>query len=181
VSSRDTATRLAAYLSYLDGLVGSDHVLREIAPREPQEGRVLTIAYADAPEPGFVTGFTYGLSLAVHPDWPIEGREICITVRSSDLEWAAVPALSVAALRGFGPFNRGQVMGYKEPYVRDSRMNNILLGDPADAWRPGLIKLVKDGLASDESDRIDFILAQGSDKFWRLPWDRFDPRRPPAA
>ncbi len=194
MSRRDSTARLASYVSYLDGLTGVASTLREVAPREPEAGRVLTVAYVNTPGPGYVTGFTYGLSFATHPDWEFGGRELCITVRSEDLTWTDVPTLSVAALRGLGPFNSGQVMGYQEPYVPPSRMNNIVLGDPVESWRDGLTKLADVGSLPGDLDQLEileaypiyasereFIRAHGADAFWSLPWDRFDPMRPPVA
>lgn len=36
--------------------------IHDVPPREPAGGPVLALVYTDVPEPGFVTGFTYGLS-----------------------------------------------------------------------------------------------------------------------
>ncbi|MBC9731200.1 suppressor of fused domain protein [Streptomyces sp. TRM68367] len=176
----------------MDSLIDAESTVHEISPlRVPGSGRVSALAYADRPEPGYITGFTYGLSLASHPDWTLGGRELSITVRSDEIEWARVPARSVAALRGMCAFNRGQAIGHIKRYVDNSPMSSILLADPAFPWGSGVINLSPGECDSkQEGDLVeivgvyplhaserDFVYANGFDAFWSLEWDRFDPLR----
>ncbi len=92
-------------------MFGAAPDIQHVPAREPEDGAVLALVYADVPEPGFVTGFTCGLSPFRRVHGQVPARELCITMRSTDPEWARVPALTVAALRGLCPFDSGMVIG----------------------------------------------------------------------
>ncbi|MFE9658324.1 suppressor of fused domain protein [Micromonospora sp. NPDC006431] len=194
MTGRDTFDRFDRYRELLDLLTGATPVICDVEPRVRTDGRVVAISYAGTPKPGYVTGFTYGLSLSTHPDWRLGGRELAITVRSDSLEWARVPARIVAALRGVCPFNPGQVLGYMEPYVEGYGMNSVVLAGPAVEIEPGLLNL--GGIEADakrcdlieivgaypiHSSERDFVHTHGYDAFWGLEWDRFDPARQPVV
>ncbi|MEU0671282.1 suppressor of fused domain protein [Streptomyces sp. NPDC006172] len=191
---RDTLDRFDRYCELLSALTGVEPVISDVEPRVRGDGPVRAISYIGTPEPGYVTGFTYGLSLSSHPDWGTKGRELCVTVRSGDVEWSQVPARVVAALRGICPFNPGQVLGYKEPYVADSSMNSIVLAEPAVELGSGplnlgdieggarmldLVEVV--GAYPIHSSEREFAYSHGFDALWSLAWDRFDPARAPVA
>ncbi|MER8091798.1 suppressor of fused domain protein [Streptomyces goshikiensis] len=186
--------RFDRYCELLDSLTGATPVISDVEPRVAADGPVRAISYIGVPEPGFATGFTYGLSLSSHPDWGSRGRELSITVRSDDVEWSRVPARVVAALRGICPFNSGQVLGYVEPYVEGSTMNSIVLAEPAAECGSGLFDLSRDEVDSKRRDLVEivgaypiyssereFVYSHGFDAFWSLGWDRFNPVRAPVA
>ncbi|MCA2203345.1 suppressor of fused domain protein [Streptomyces griseoincarnatus] len=194
MAGRDTLDRFGRYCELLDSLTGVKPVISDVEPRVVEDGPVRAISYIGTPEPGYVTGFTYGLSLYGHPDWGPTGRELCITVRSGDVEWSQVPARVVAALRGICPFTPGQVLGYKEPYVGGSSMNSIVLAKPALELGSGpldlgsveggakvldLVEIV--GAYPIHSSEREFAYSHGFDALWSLKWDRFDPARGPVA
>lgn len=186
----DTSERVAQYQALLDSLTGMTASVSNIEPvREPSDGRVIALAYADFPEPGYVTGFTYGLSLVRHAEWGEVGRELTLTVRSDNIDWAQVPARSVAGLRGFGPFRRGQVLGHAGPYVPESEMSAVVLGEPALGS-----SLVPSVLDLGEHDEIELVGAQpihraelqfvrefGADALHSRIEDRFSTVRGPVA
>lgn len=158
---------LDRYADELNGRLGAEPVVEFVTPRVAEDGIVAGLVYRDVPEPGYVSGFAYGLS----PE-----RELTITVRSADLRWGMVPAGMVAALRGIRPFNPGEVLGYVRPYVDRSLMNSAVLAAPA---LPGPVGLV--GVYPLYASERDEIRRRGFDSFWALDWDRFDPSRPPVA
>ncbi|MFF4986741.1 suppressor of fused domain protein [Streptosporangium saharense] len=132
---------------------------------------------------------TYGLSLWRWKDPGPPPRELCITMRSSDPEWAKVPAVTVAALRGMCPFDPGMVIGYMKPYVVGSRLSSLFLATPPTEL--GLAERID--LSTDPEDSVEivgaypihaserrFVHARGAEALWGSRWDPFDPARPPA-
>ncbi|RAK26497.1 suppressor of fused protein SUFU [Actinoplanes lutulentus] len=178
--------RFERYRELLDSLSEVTPVVTDIEPRVAADGPVRAISCIGFPEPQYITGFTYGLSLANHPDWGGRARELCITVRSSEVEWSRIPARIVAALRGICPFNSGQVLGYKEPYVASSPMSSVALAAPASERIPPVLDLDGDhiemiGVYPIFASERELAYSRGFDALWGLTWDRFDPLRTPAA
>lgn len=193
MNDRDTTARLERYLEELRALTGVDPLVREIVPPSDERGRVLAIIHSGYPETGCLTGFTYGLSLAEHPEWAGVRRELTITVRSGDLDWLTVPARAVEAMRGISAFNRGRVLGHVERFVGRSGMSSLLLADPLPDWGRHTLEIGL-GRGSEDSDRVDlvgvfllhasereFVKKNGFEALWALPWDRLDPMRPPIV
>nr|WP_259407888.1 suppressor of fused domain protein [Streptomyces akebiae] len=145
--------------------------------------------YTDVPEPGFVTGFTYGLSPFRRANAQTPARELCITMRSTDPAWARVPALTVAALRGLCPFDAGMVIGYKKPYVPPSDLSSLVLASappplalagPVDVTTPGagtqdLIEIV--GAYPVYPSERTAVHADGLGVLFDSTWDPYDPGR----
>ena len=180
--------RLARFVERLSSVLGAASEIQEVAPRVPADGQVFVVVYADKPQPGFVTGITYGLSSL--KDSPASGRELCITMHSSDREWALVPGITVAALRGLCPFEPGMVIGYKKPYVEGSGLSSLLLGAP-DA-RLSLGQRIEVGFPAGRSaeDSVEIVgaypiyasernafHARGAEMAWGSGWDPSDPNR----
>ncbi|KFG08938.1 hypothetical protein IQ61_11085 [Streptomyces scabiei] len=163
--------------------------IQDVPPREPADGRVLALVYTNVPEPGFVTGFTYGLSPFRRANAQTPARELCITMRSTDPEWARVPALTVAALRGLCPFDSGMVIGYKKPYVPPSDLSSLVLASappplalagPVDVTTPGadtqdLIEIV--GAYPIYPSERTAVHADGLGVLFDSTWDPYDPGR----
>lgn len=192
MTGQDTSARLAHYLERLSSVTGSEPSLREVPPVDPGAGRVLAIVYADVPGTGYVTGFSYGLSLSGEP--APGGRELSMTVRSGDAEWSMVPARMVAALRGRHSFERGKALGYAGRLAEDTAMTSVLLAEPPIRRLADPLDLGSEDSAPDGRDMVemvgvypiyaserDLVYAAGFDALWSLDWDRFDPARLPVA
>jgi hypothetical protein len=191
---RDTPERLARYVAQVASLTAVEPRVRALLGREQAPARVLAVVCPETPEPGYVTGFSYGLSLVDHSDWGSVRRELCLTVRSDDAEWAMIPARMVAALRGMTAFNPGQAFSYAERFVEGSPLSSAVLAEPAPRWRAAAIDLGSTDRGSAEPDTVEFVgvypvypaerdmvYAHGFAALWQLEWDRFDPSRPPVA
>ena len=185
----DDSERFVRFVERFSSMFGVDPKIREVPPRVPSDGSVVSLIFADKPESGFVTGITYGLSLLV--DSPSSGRELCISMHSSDLEWAMVPAITVAALRGLCPFEPGMVIGYEKPYVEGSSLSSLLLGPPDSRLMldPGIDLALSPGRDAEDSIEIvgaypiypserKFFHARGAGMAWHSGWDPTDPTRP---
>jgi hypothetical protein len=181
----DSEERFARFVERVSRVLGVDPEIHEVVPRVPADGKVLSLIYADRPEPGFVAGITYGLSLLT------SGRELCITMHSSDPGWAMVPASTVAALRGLCTFKPGMVIGYAKPYVAGSGLSSLLLGAPDNKLALGGKVDLTLSSGQDAEDFVELAGAypiyasereafqtQGAEMAWSSGWDPSDPNRP---
>ena len=57
------------FLAYLDSIFGVEPKFFPFESRIPDANPVTCMVYHDIPEPGFITGVTFGLSLVPHPEW----------------------------------------------------------------------------------------------------------------
>jgi hypothetical protein len=94
-------------------------------------GVVLAILYPGYPQPELLTGFTYGLSAATHPDWKIAKPELAITVRSTEADWAYAIAYLAEWQRESNSFAPGTLFRYGKPIAPDSAMNAFLIFEPS--------------------------------------------------
>ncbi|WP_304233467.1 suppressor of fused domain protein [Jiulongibacter sediminis] len=92
---------------------------------------VTSIVYKDVPEKGFTTTLTYGLSVVDHPLWKLGRHELCISVKSSNIEWGKVIGFLANNLRGESPFSYGQTINFGEQISEDSEMDAFLLFAPS--------------------------------------------------
>jgi hypothetical protein len=182
------ADRFACFVERVSSIMGAEPDIHEVVPREPGDGEVFALVFVDVPEPGLVTGVTYGLSLWQRLNaQPV--RELCITMRWADPAWPKVPARTVAVLRGMCPFDPGMVIGYKEPYVPPSRMSSLVLAStlPVPALANGI------DVAPPDADTVDLVeivaayplypsereavQAVGLEVVFDSGWDPYDPAR----
>lgn len=132
MTDQSTATNPAArYLQHLDNLFQKEpEFYSENSATDGLPG-VTAIVYRDIPEKGYITAFTYGLSLASHPDWKLGRPELCVCVASSNDSWAHVGAYIAGKLRGDCPFLYGQTINFGTPISEDSEMDAFLVFAPS--------------------------------------------------
>jgi hypothetical protein len=119
------------YLEHLDKIFQVEPAFyKETSTIEGLPG-VTAIVYRDIPEKGYTTAFTYGLSLANHPDWKLGRPELCVCVASSNDAWAHVGAYIANKLRGDCPFLYGQTINFGIPVSEDSGMDAFLVFAPS--------------------------------------------------
>lgn len=180
------------YLDRLVELAGGREPAR-VYPIEPTRPdvklpRVAAFSFPDLPEPGLITGFTYGLSLAGHPEWRFGTKELAVTVASSSPHWPIAIALVAERLRGDCPFEYGSTITIGEPIADDTHMTAFAIFAPlfptdgneeidvGDALPIGLT-----GCYPIYASEKDFISRHGLEAFWKLEWDAFDVQRGPAV
>jgi hypothetical protein len=182
------ADRFARFVERASSIVGAQPDIHEVVPREPGDSEVFSLVFVDVPAPGLVTGVTYGLSLCQRLNArPV--RELCTTMRSTDLAWPKVPAHTVAVLRGICPFDPGMVIGYKEPYVPPSGLSSLVLAStlPVPALADGIDVAPPD---ADTDDLVQIVAAYpvypsereavhavGLGAVFDSDWDPYDPAR----
>jgi suppressor of fused protein SUFU len=176
------------YLAHLDEISGG--LEPEFQPIETTSDlpRVTTIIYRDVPEPGHITGMTYGLSLADHEDWRLGKPELCVSVASTDISWPLAAAYLAESLRGECPFSYGNVIDFGE-ISPESAMTAFVVFAPAvldpeyyqdiDVGGPTKINIA--GVYPIHASEGEFIQEHGLEEFWHLDWDPYDVTRPPAV
>jgi len=125
-----TKSAAAYYLEHLNEIFQQEPELYQINSFVEGLPGVSAIVYRDIPEKGYITAFTYGLSLGNHPDWKYGKPELCISVKSSKIEWGQVAAYVASKLRGDCPFLYGETINFGTTISDDSEMNAFFVFAP---------------------------------------------------
>ncbi|GLY33681.1 hypothetical protein Kisp02_70460 [Kineosporia sp. NBRC 101731] len=170
---------LIEYVETLQVLIGRSAVVHEVQADVPEHGPVFAVIFTRAPEAGWTTAFSYGLSQISGEQG--RSREIALVVRSEDPDWGFVPARVVSVLRGRLPFAEGRTLEYREPWARDSRMNGLLFA-PAAGHYPGLADVAGRpiemlGAYPLHGSELRLIAEYGADRFLKLVSSPLDPNR----
>ena len=180
-------SRAELYLDHLDRLLpGAEAEFFPVGA--PEDGpRVTAVVYREAPEAGHLTAFTYGLSLAEHPDWRLGKPELSITVYSGNPDWGIALAYLVANLRGDCPFSYGNTIRFGEPVEEGTEMSAFAIFAPSvatpevqrvDVGEERPIVIV--GAYPVHDDEATWIGEHGLEAFWKLDWEPYDVARPSA-
>lgn len=180
----DSASRFLGHLDSIFRIEPEFHLFDSELPGVPG---VTAITYRDIPEPGFITGVTYGLSLVPHDDWVLGRPELIISVESTDIAWPQAVAWLANDLRGRCPFSYGEVINFGEPVSDASAMSSFLVFAPSILERESYLGIDIGGpmplnlagiypIHESENAVIDQI---GLEAFWHHPtFDLFDVSRP---
>ena len=189
IDSACHASRVERYLARLDELFGGvEPTFHEWPSTHAGQKGITAIVYRDLPEPGFITGLTYGLSLAEHPAWRFGKPELTISVRSSDINWVLAIASFAEEWRGEQPFVYGSTMNHGEPIAAESKMSAFVVFAPAvfakedsaiDVGDPTKINLY--GCYPIYESERSFTVQNGLEAFWKLDWDPYNVHRAPAV
>lgn len=148
---------------------------------------VTAIVYENIPEPGMVTGLTYGLSLYPHPEWKFSRPELCISVQSTELAWGRVAGFLANQGRGKTAFCYGDTINFRAQIADDSQMNAFLVFAPSVLNREDYLnvdigadyKVSIAGLYPIYSSEIEVCHRLGLESFWHHPgFDLYDVKRP---
>lgn len=149
-------------------------------------GMVLTFSFLHFPRQELITGFTYGLSEAEHPQWGENRPELVITVRSEEESWVHATGYLTEWHREQHTFAPGSLFHYGKPIAADSDMDSFLIFEPATRDRESFAPVVL------PDRQISFLMVYplyygevsliqkiGIRKFMELPqYDFFDVNRP---
>jgi len=175
------------FLNYLTKTFGQEEAI--LRHESPDGGRAVTVfVYRDIPEPGMITGVTYGLSLCDYPDWKLSRPELIVSVPSGDTAWAFAAAYFAAEFRGQRRFCYGDVFTTDTPLASDTQMDGFLVFAQS---------VVEPEKASLQLSRYKVHLSQlypiyrselelygkiGLESFWKHPgFDMYDVDRKPMA
>jgi len=182
-------SRFQQYLAHLDGLFAMEpefYPFKEVLDELPQ---IVVMVYPDCPEPGYLTGVTYGLSEANHPEWTQARAELMISVKSSDRAWPLAIGELVRQLRGNCPFRYGDVIGFGEPVSAESKMSAFVVFAPSIFDAEDVQSIAIDdyqvcinGLYPLYESERSVIPKVGLQAFWHHPnFDLYDIKRGPVA
>lgn len=183
-------SRVERFLAHLDRLSGgAEPRFFPLGSTHPDLPGVTVIVYHDLPEPGMVTGITYGVSLASHPEWRHGKPELCVSVRSNDLRWPLALGHIAEIGRGTYPFCYGDTINFGEEITPGSAMTAFVIFAPAVLDRADyagidvgdLLPVNIAGLYPVHDAERRYIHAHGLKAFWDLDWDPYDTKRLPAA
>ena len=177
------------YLAHLDAVSGGiEPRFVPVESTKPGMKSVTAIIYSDVPEVGYITGLTYGLSLADHTDWTLGKPELCISVRSSDEAWPLAVAHMAETMRGDCPFQYGDTIGLGGPISSESNMTafvvfapGVLPRDDYEGIHVGEAHINIAGCYPIYESERQFIQEHGLEAFWELDWDPYDVARQPVA
>jgi suppressor of fused protein SUFU len=179
-------SRAEAFLTHLDGVSGgSEPSLLRVESSRPDAGPVYVISFDDVPEPGMLTGITYGVSMVDHPLWQASRPELCLTVKSTDEAWMWALGGIAEKLRGECPFALGSTVDVGAPICGDTDMTSLVVFAPLVLDREDYVDIeVGDddritivGVYPIHASERRFIVDHGFEEFWRLGWDAFDVTR----
>lgn len=185
---RTTTPKTSAerYLEHLDRIFQREaEFLQHESMTEGIPG-VTSIVYRDVPEKGFITAFTYGLSLVPHPAWKFGRPELCISVKSSDMSWGSVVGYLANKLRGDCPFSYGQTIDFQEQISDDTKMDAFFIFAPSVLHKNDYLnldlgtdyKISIAGLYPMYSEELEVFRNIGLEAFWHHPsFDMYDVQR----
>jgi hypothetical protein len=173
------------YLRHLQNITGRAEDAILMAPSaDPSLPGVSAIVYENWPEPGFIAGFTFGLSLANHPAWRHGRPELMVAMESGDKSWAFAAAFTAARFRGDCPFSYGNTINFRDRMSEESELDAYLVFAPP-YLNPEQRRLeLTDytcfiaGLYPMYSSEFELYQRIGLEQFWHHPaWDPMNPRR----
>lgn len=169
-------TPVERYLGHLDAIFQAEPAFyKEESLTEGLAG-VTIIVYKDIPEPGYITGVTYGLSLVKHADWKFGRPELCITTESSSPDWPAAMGYLANNLRGEFDFSYGRALEFGQ-ISDESEMDAFFIFAPAILRKEDYLnidigldyKINIAGLYPMYSDELETFQQLGLEKFWHHP------------
>ena len=160
--------------------------IQKIESSAPALPNVFVFVYKNWPEVGFITGFTFGLSAASHPDWKFGKPELMISVESDDEAWPFAIGHLAEQLRGKCPFCYGNTINFHAKVSEASDLDAFLIFAPAflkkEQWKVQLDGFTCNiaGIHPMYSSELSLYNEIGLEQFWKHPdWDPFDVHRPP--
>jgi hypothetical protein len=118
------------FRNHLDTLFGKEPLIFSEESKIKGLPGVTIFVYKDFPSNGFITGITYGLSLASHPDWADSRPELCICIKSNSMDWITSMGYIVNNMRGKHSFMYGQTINFGQPVSNESEMDAFLVFAP---------------------------------------------------
>jgi hypothetical protein len=174
---QNTKTPVERYLQHLDAIFKTEPEFIKNDSLIPGIAGVTSIVYKNIPEIGYITAFTYGLSLVKHPSWKLGRPELCISVQSPNIEWAEVAGFLANKLRGDCPFSYGQTINFRERISEDSEMDAFFIFAPSTLDKNDYLNIDIGldynisiaGLYPMYSDELDIYEKIGLKEFWHHP------------
>jgi hypothetical protein len=177
------------FLNHLRQITGrSESSIRQVRSDDPSLPDIAVFVYEHWPVEGYLTAFTFGLSLVSHPEWKSGRPELMISMESLDPAWPFAAGYLASKLRGKCPFLYGETINFGEKISESSDLDVFLVFAPPHLRREDKLIEFEDyrcniaGLYPMYSSELDLYAEIGLEKFWHLPgWDPFVEIRPRLA
>lgn len=177
-------TNAELFIEYLTATFGQeDTILQEKA--DDGGPPIAVFVYEGCPEPGMITGITYGLSVRAYPDWKLARPEMVISMESTSRSWPSAALGLTSYFASKKRFCYGDIFTVDGSLADDSEMDAALifaqsLLDPVDA------ALEVDGYKIHLSQYYPMYRSEvglydriGLKSFWHHPqFGIYDPKRP---
>lgn len=175
------------FIQHLDRVTGrAEDAIRPVKLTDADLPDVVVFVYKNWPEDGFITGFTFGLSAANHPDWKYGKPELMISVESNDEAWAIAIGYLAKQLRGKCPFCYGNTINFHEKISAESDLDAFLIFAPPFLTKEQMSVKLADftcdiaGMYPMFSSEMSLCHELGLERFWDLPdWDPLNVHRKP--
>ena len=177
------------FVRHMDSITGrSEDIIQKIESTHSGLPSVAVFVYKNWPEPGFITGFTFGLSTANHPDWKFGRPELMISMESLDEAWPLAMGYMAESLRGKCPFCYGNTINFNAPISEEADLDAFLIFAPPYLTREQMAVPLGDftcniaGMYPLFRSEVALYEKLGLKQFWDLPdWDPLNPYRKPMA
>ncbi|MGE0607813.1 MAG: suppressor of fused domain protein [Pirellulales bacterium] len=173
------------FIEHLHSVFGNEDAIHK-ANADDGGPPVAVFAYHDIPEPGMVTGVTYGLSLCNFAAWKLSRPEMIVSVNSTSLDWSFSDATFVAMFRTEKAFKYGDVFTTGVPIAADSAMNGFfvfaqsILDDDAASVQLERYKVRFSQFYPIYGDEVEVYQRIGLEAFWNhKDFDMYDIHRKP--
>lgn len=173
------------FLEHLRDIFGNEDAIHQA---EASDGGppVSVFVYRDIPEPGMITGVTFGLSLCDFPAWKYARPEMIVSVNSTNIEWPMAAASFVSGFRGTRKFQYGDVYTTDVPLAADTSMQGFLvfaqsiLDDEAVSVQLGNYKVHFSQLYPIYKEEVAVYQKIGLEAFWKhKDFEMYDVQRNP--
>ena len=172
--------RLSRFQAHLDAILEREPEVFELESTLPGVASVMCLVYREVPQPGSITGVTFGLSEVSPPEWVQARPELLIAVDSTDVAWPLAAGEVANQLRGKRAFAYGEVIDFHGHIAAESAMSAFFVFAPSILERASYAGIDVGGEQPVEIaglypiyDSERAVLSQvGFERFWNDP--RFD-------
>lgn len=175
------------FIQHLDRLIGrSEDGIRRVDSSDSKLPSVFIFVYKGWPQEGYITGFTFGLSVVDHPEWKFGKPELMIAVESADEAWPLAIGCLAEGLRGKCPFCYGNTINFNAKVSVESDLDAFLIFAPPFLKKAQMAVRLRDytcniaGMYPMFSSELSLYHELGLEQFWHLPeWDPLNVQRKP--
>ncbi|MES2996256.1 MAG: suppressor of fused domain protein [Verrucomicrobiota bacterium] len=118
--------KIESYLQHIEGICGDRGKFYKITD-EGEAPPISVISFADVPESGCLTAFSFGLSSIAHREWVNSRPELVISVNSLDSSWPLAMGELIRNGRDRCLFSYGMILNFGQPVSEESLMSYFLV------------------------------------------------------
>ena len=119
-------SKIEPYLQHIEGICGEGGKFYKITD-EGGVPPISVVAFADVPDQGCTTAFSFGLSSIAHREWVNSRPELVISVNSLDSSWPLAMGELIRNGRDRCLFSYGMMLNFGQPVSDESLMSCFLV------------------------------------------------------